>query len=312
MNKVCNIVMKPNEPSQIIYSDGSKEYSKCLNCKNKKCMYYKVEELTSDKVRIPTNITKNVCPVDAITFCDGKIIIQHDKCIKCGLCVSRCINGSIYMDENNYPVVNIGSTNLSESDFTGIDKVGTYVNESDEVMNYVYEGILKNNVDPNTFSRNLLNQCGIKTILSRKGDVNLRMDAVIINQENVGVCEIEFGNDVLSCPRCLLDDIAVMCSRYEYEMKDLFALVISFGLPNNRTDFWRVIKDIKNVTTISIQTFSIGSLLLLVWNNMKVDLLNNEFYLDCDDNSLKNKISVLLNRKVNIVEDKFSILDTNK
>lgn len=155
-------------------------------------------------------------------------------------------------------------------------------------------------------------QCGVKTVLSRKGDVNLRMDSLIISEDSLGVCEIEFGNDVLSCPRCLLDDIAVMCSRYNCNMKDLLALVVALGLPNNRTDFWRVIKDIKDITDIEIQTITVGALLILMWNNKKLNIQDNNYYLDCDDNSLTEKISIVLNRKVVILNDVNSILDTIK
>ena len=95
-------------------------------------------------------------------------------------------------------------------------------------------------------------------------------------------------------------------------MKDLLALVVALGLPNNRTDFWRVIKDIKDITDIEIQTITVGALLILMWNNKKLNIQDNNYYLDCDDNSWTEKISIVLNRKVVILTDVNSILDTIK
>ena len=312
MKKVSKILMKQHKPSEIIYDNGDIEKSKCLKCNNKKCLFYTLEEISNDRAEIPININKNVCPVSAISLLNDEVIIDNSKCIKCGLCASRCVNKSIYANEENFPVVNKGVSYDKEDDFENVTIEGEYLIENDEIINSIYSDIKDRNVDPNIFGRNLLIQCGINSVLSRKGDVNLRMDSLIVSEDRLGVCEIEFGNDVLSCPRCLLDDIAVMCSRYDCKMEDLLALVVALGLPNNRTDFWRVIKDIRDITDIEIQTITIGALLILMWNNKKLKVQNNDYYLDCDDNSLKEKISIALNRKVIILDDINSVLDTIK
>lgn len=49
-----------------------------------------------------------------------------------------------------------------------------------------------------------------------------------------------------------------------------------------------------------------------MWNNKKLNIQDNNYYLDCDDNSLTEKISIVLNRKVVILNDVNSILDTIK
>lgn len=312
MKKISKILMNHHQPSKIIYDNGDVEESKCLKCKNKKCIFYSLEEICSDKAQIPINIDKNICPVSAIYSKGGEVIIDKTKCIKCGLCASRCINKSIYANDDNYPTVNKGDCEKSENDFKNVIIEGEYLIENDDIINSIYSDIKSKNIDPNIIGRNLLIQCGIKSVLSRKGDVNLRMDSLIVSEDRLGVCEIEFGNDVLSCPRCLLDDIAVMCSRYNCNIEDLLALVVALGLPNNRTDFWRVIKDIKDITDIEIQTITIGALLILMWNNKKLNIKDNDYYLDCDNNSLKEKISIALNRKVVILNDVNSALDTIK
>ncbi len=89
-----------------------------------------------------------------------------------------------------------------------------------------------------------------------------------------------------------------MCSRYDYDLSETLALVVALGLPNNRTDYWRVVKDINDVLNIQIQTISIGMLLIAMWNFKKINLIDKELYKNCDDNSLKDNIEVILNRKV--------------
>lgn len=300
----------PNKKS-IVY-DGTKQFeAKCINCKNKLCMKYLKSEIQNDYAKIPTNIDDNVCPVDAITNKGNRIIIDNDRCIKCGLCASRCLTGAIYYENNKFVVSDI-STGDNESVYKSATHKGQIISESDELLNNIYENILRKSVNPNIITRNLLNECGIQTVLSRKGDVNLRMDAIIFNNEKRGICEIEFNNDVLSCPRCILDDLAVLCSRYDYDLDETLALVVALGLPNNRTDYWRVVKDINDVLNIQIQTISIGMLLIAMWNFKKINLIEKELYKNCDDNSLKNNMEVLLNRKVNIISDDNSILDTLK
>lgn len=311
-SSINHIENRINEPSKIHFSDNTICVSTCLNCKNKDCIHYMDKELENDDVKIPINIDNNVCPVSAISIENNEVVIDNDKCIKCGLCISRCKTGCIYLQDGEIKVNKEGKISLKESDFDNVPKTGSYIIETDELLNEIYYSINKCNINPNIFARNLLLQCGVSTLLSRKGDVNLRMDGIFVNNNKYGVCEIEFNNDVLSCPRCLLDDLSVLCSRYNYNLEDMLALVISLNLPNNRTDFWRVINDISNILDIKIQTISIGALLLIMWNNKKIDLNEVPFYCDFKNNSLRGKIEVIIDRKVNLVEDENSILETKK
>ena len=306
-----DLVIEHFHGKKSLISDGTKQFeSKCINCKNKKCIKYLKSEIQNELAKIPTNIDNNVCPVDAIKYVDNRIVIDNNKCIKCGICASRCITGAIYYDNDKFNVSDF-SADVEEKYKAAIHK-GQIIEESDEILNSIYDSIIKNNINPNIISRNLLNECGIQTILSRKGDVNLRMDAVIFNNDKRGICEIEFNNDVLSCPRCILDDLAVLCSRYDYDLNETLALVVALGLPNNRTDYWRVVKDINDVLNVQIQTTSIGMLLIAMWNFKKVKLIENNLYKDCDNNSLKENIEIILDRKVNVVLNENNMLEPIK
>ena len=307
---MTNSIKHNNGSPSIITINGKSFTSKCINCKNKKCIKYRNDEISNDSVKIPVNIDNNVCPVNAISSNNGKIYINTSKCIKCGLCASRCITGAIYYNGSVFTVDEYASD--SEEKYNNIEHFGQIIKEDTNLLNEIYNKIVQSNINPNIISRNLLNQCGIQTYLSRKGDVNLRMDAILLNNDKKGVCEIEFNNDVLSCPRCILDDLAVLCSRYGYDLKDTLSLVVALGLPNNRTDYWRVIKDINNILDVKIQTVSIGFLLIAMWNFKKINLISNDYYKDCDDNSLTSEIQVVLDRKINIIKDDNSIFETIK
>lgn len=296
--------------SSTIEENGNVFQSKCINCKNKRCIKYMQDEITNVNAKIPINIVADVCPVKAIKENNGKIEIDKSKCIKCGLCASRCITGAIYYDGDCFKINDFISGD--ENDYIDSVHIGEIIKENNDIISEIYRKIVKLNINPNILSRNLLNQCGIQTILSRKGDVNLRMDGIIINNDKRGVCEIEFNNDVLSCPRCILDDLAVLCSRYDYNLEDTLSLVVALGLPNNRTEYWRVIQDIDNILGVKIQTVSIGFLLIAMWNFKKINLSLNDFYKDCDSNSLYDNINILLNRKVNIINDNNSVFEPLK
>ena len=104
----------------------------------------------------------------------------------------------------------------------------------------------------------------------------------------------------------------MLCSRYDYDLNETLALVVALGLPNNRTDYWRVVKDINDVLNVQIQTTSIGMLLIAMWNFKKVKLIENNLYKDCDNNSLKENIEIILDRKVNVVLNENNMLEPIK
>jgi len=39
-----------------------------------------------------------VCPVEAISFCEGKAQVDGDKCVDCGVCVGECPTNAISLE----------------------------------------------------------------------------------------------------------------------------------------------------------------------------------------------------------------------
>ncbi len=92
------------------------------------------------------------------------------------------------------------------------------------------------------------------------------MDAVFELHGSVGVIEMEFESDTLSVIRNLLDDLAIMQSRYGISVRDLIPVALCLSLPNTRQGFYQVCDDVDTVLDIQIRTLTIGALLLLLWN----------------------------------------------
>ena len=147
--------------------------------------------------------------------------------------------------------------------------------------------------------------------LSRQGNVYMRMDGFYQTVDQYGVVEIETGLDMLEVSRALLDDIAVVDARYGIKKENIHPLAICLGLPNRRTDYWQVVKDILKVTNIQINTFTIGMLLIFLWNLTELNDYDI-FYIDVDNSSLRKKAEEFLGRKIHVSVGYFGILENMK
>ncbi len=146
---------------------------------------------------------------------------------------------------------------------------------------------------PNGFedlTERLFSELGYSVHFPRKGDVNERFDAVFTLNKNLEkqiVAEIEIPSTaILDAPRNLLDDYAVLVNRRQVKEGNLVPLVICWDLPNNRTDYWNVVKDVNKILSVKIKTCSLLSLFILYWSNISINFWDDSFYLDSDNNSL--------------------------
>lgn len=126
----------------------------------------------------------------------------------------------------------------------------------------------------------------------RKGDVNERYDILLQKDNKFILGEIEIPtNAILDAPRNLLDDLAVFSNRRKVPIENIQLLVISWDIPNNRTDYWNVINDIEKILGIKIFTISLIALLILFWtnNNFKI----TEYFLTAENNKLETIVQIL-------------------
>lgn len=304
----------------------------CIHCHNPRCMYFDKEEIQCGEMEdFSSELTNSVCPVEAITIDakNGTPLINTSACLNCGICASRCPVGAIYFDKSKIkvstqPNVHIKCTEATpvaikqQQEFISCAVALPHQNplqvESDEALERVYNQLehLKSG-GHNIFVRNLLIALSANCAIRRTGDVYTRMDAVYSTVSGeFGAVEVEFGRDTLDASRGILDDIAVMNTRYNINKHRNKPLVVCLHFPNARQGYWQVVKDIRVVENIWINTVSIGELLILLWNNKIFDTKYNRHYLDYDHMSAREQLSKQLGRTARISTRFLGILEPFK
>lgn len=155
----------------------------------------------------------------------------------------------------------------------------------------------------NELIRILFEGLGEKVYFPRKGDNSERFDAIVDFGEYKSVIEIEIpSTEILDAPRNLLDDYAVQKQRKNETDKPIIPLVICWDLPNKRTDYWNVIKDINSILKIKVKTISILALALHYWTKTPLNLQNDDYYLEYSKCYMNSESEIF--KKTNIsVED---------
>lgn len=296
-------------PGTVYFRNGSECHIGCLGCSNPRCMYFDDSEIECDYiVGFPSDKSVNACPVEAITWSNNSStpIIDTSKCINCGICVSRCPVGALYFTNSGELTVNkeLGEcVEQKKSDamtrtihmqqieqLLKLPRTGISLNASDHMFKTIYEKLFRlRSTYHNIVGRNLLIALGCKCSMRRIGDVYSRMDAVYSSpSESFGAVEIEFGRDTLDASRGILDDIAVLNTRYGINKHENKALVVCLQLPNARQGYWQVVKDINIVEEIKIGTVTVGALMLLLWNGCMFEPEDNRYYIDYDNMDLRH------------------------
>ena len=108
-------------------------------------------------------------------------------------------------------------------------------------------------------------------IVSRDGDVNNRMDAIIVDLEHSIPIEIKSPGESkeinIKSIRQACENKVILLSRKFYEStKDTTSLSIAFQYPPERSDIYELIDDIKVAYEFNIGIINIDDLLSLVWD----------------------------------------------
>ena len=327
-----------NNPATLLIN-GVRVPSGCIGCVDQPCLKLSEPEIYCEVFPGFAYERNNaVCPINAISwdYTTESPTIENDKCINCGLCAVRCRVGAIYFDGRQTKVATVSrdkrhyatlqydveGIQLQKSQISVLDNNDWkhhYVRENDEVMARIYSALSHidgRSMTPNLLVRNLMICLGYKCAIRRAGDVYTRIDAVYAGKaaynDTLGAIEIEFGRDTLDASRNILDDIAVLQSRSNIDKDSNSALVVCLSFPNKRQGYFQVIKDISKVLGLTIQTLSVGALLMLVWNSAVIDLNQKEFYADFDNLSIRETLEYRMGRKVEIGNGKLGILEPEK
>ena len=322
------IFFEDGKPARMVFKRGEEYTPNCINCMNPKCMRLLPNELVCPSfAEMSYDRNATVCPVNAISHGANSIVINEDTCIGCGLCVEKCPIGAIYIkngtaslnpqspSKTKWMPVTAKNIQIQEQFLKTIafhPKTGTMRKESNSVLNSIYYKIsMLSQYQQNIIARNLMLIIGGEASLSRQGDVYTRMDGYYATGNQEGVMEIETGYDMLDVSRALLDDVAVLNVRYSISKSRNHPLAICLSLPNRRTDYWQVLKDIRSVTGIGISTVTFGMLLIVLWSFDTIDNFD-QFYIDVDDYSLRDKLEAHLERRIGLTHGYLGILENSK
>ncbi len=308
-------------PAALRFADGSSTVGSCIRCPDAPCMEYSDAELAYRPLpSFPGDLMKKVCPTDAISWplTATAPTIEQSLCVSCGLCVSRCPVAAIHVTDQG-AVVNdqpnqvfriqkepttLEKVNAVSHLFKGAKRRGSLLTESGERLTLILERVERiagssDSQMPNVLSRNLLMEVGVTSVIRRRGDNNVRMD-MLLGPPGVqyGTGEVEFGYaGILDAPRNLLDNIAVLCSRYGFDKAQTVALVIASALPNQRSEYWQLASDIAEVVGVRIGSITWAALLVFVWEGVKLQVSPaNEFYSDSSSRSIRSAIEEVIER----------------
>lgn len=316
-----------DSPASIEFSDGKISFGSCVRCANPPCMFYASNELKLPIFEdFPSDQNNSVCPTSAISWTPEMESPEIDEkdCILCGICVSRCPVRAIYFHEDTPKINDIPNEHFVKSDllssseitsqtwtkFTEVSEIGSYQLESDLLLKTFrdkFQNIVKEQTAqfPNHLARNLLIALGVGSAMRRRGDTSIRMDLILgAPGVNFGTGEVEFGSGILDAPRDILDDIAVLVSRYEISKDEIVPLIVCLDFPNLRSEYWQFIKDVRKVLNLKINSVTIGALIIMLWNRVRLSIKSgDELYLDIDSPTLKPKLEKILNRQLLINDD---------
>lgn len=282
---------RPGQPSLIHFLDGTSSPTTCLRCPDTPCMMLREEETgCSSLPDFPADRSPELCAAGAMSVRleEGVPTIDAERCIACGICAARCPVGAIYLDAvqgaivvsdpsraffepagNSQPAFEATLAKLLDIPHSGI-----LAQESDALIDRTIGKMKLARVNmgdsfPVSHARSLLVALGQGAAIRRKGNNHMRMD-ILLGPPGIakGVVEVEFGqNAVLDAPRDVLDALAVLTSRYAWPLRDTAPFVVTDELPNRRSEYWEIVKDVREVIGVRIGTITTLALHLLIWSS---------------------------------------------
>jgi ferredoxin len=300
-------------PPIVMLGDGQSSRSTCIGCYDTPCARKDPTELSLPEpiASFPGNPSLDVCPVQAISWDSAHSVVNIDEseCIGCGLCVARCPYGALYLTRDAKAVVLTQGSELVQEKRSAAAHVqpakkGVIAPESNAAIRAMPAALLTlADGRAAIFVRNAFCEIGSPCRSRRRGDTNMRIDAVAAFRDgHLAVIEIELSNAAVESPRALLEDLAILHSRYGVELGSIYPISVVGTLPNGRSDYYRVIDDIRAVLNLDCRTITIASLLLLLWSFASVSTLDGLFTTTSSAPDLTESLTRLVPRLTGISE----------
>lgn len=280
---VSEVLFEPNEPTTILLADDRAGAGSCLGCGSPPCIEKHSSEigLLGALDAYPGDPSLDVCPTRAIQWDAENAVakVSTADCIGCGLCVSRCPYGAISLAEGLAAQVETADpdglviTGEGRGEHATPERKGQIASLNAPAAENLPAtvGALAD-TKAALLVRNLLNEVGLNARVRRRGDTNMRIDAVGFSRsERPFVAEIELSVGVLDSPRALLEDVAVLYARYGYAVADIDPVSIILAFPNVRSEYYQVIRDIETVLGLRCRTITVGALVALLWTCSRLD-----------------------------------------
>lgn len=278
-----NVHFENGALTTVTLTDGRRGTGTCLGCGSAPCMEKDSSEqaLFGALDAFPGDPSRDVCPAKAIRWDSesSTAFVVTDDCIGCGLCISRCPYGAISLVDGLTARVETTDPDelIVEMPTTGehprVRRSGQIAAmDAPAAANLPTTIAALDDARTTLLVRNLLNEIGLKARTRRRGDNNMRIDAVgFSRKKRPFVAEIETGAGVLESPRALLEDVAVLHSRYGYAIAGIDPVSVILSFPNVRSEYYQVIRDIEKILGLRCRTITAGALIALLWNFAKLD-----------------------------------------
>jgi ferredoxin len=237
----------------------------------------------------PGDPTLDVCPTEAITWDEQKQLVAVDSglCIGCGLCVARCPYGALSLTGTGKAIVHtddprrlVQNEPTLRDDYPHPHKYGSIGHIVGPALAALPESMPKlGDTRAALLIRNAFNELGVPCKSRRRGDTNMRIDAVAAFPDaKIAVIEVELSNASVESPRALLEDVAIMHSRYGVPLLSIYPISLVPVLPAGRSDYYRVIDDIETILGLRCRTITVAALLILMWHFRKLKTLSTTLF----------------------------------
>jgi hypothetical protein len=129
----------------------------------------------------------------------------------------------------------------------------------------------------------------------------------------IAVGEVESNGDaMIDTPRNIIDNAAVAVSRLGAQRARLSALIVGFRLPNQRSEYWQLLVDVQDVTSLKVETITVGALVAALWSRKQLRLLDDARYFTGTSRQIRQAAEADLGLSLNLPRGFGALFESEK